>query len=58
LDLWWIWEVIIENLTSGEFLIFDEIIARWLSPSVSGISNWRSTIRIWLHVGLHGIIPG
>ena len=58
LDLWWIWEVVIENLTSGKSLWSKEVIARWLSPSVSGISSVSSSISIFSHVGLHGIIPG
>ena len=38
-DLLWIWEVVIENLTSGEGLWSNEIVARWLHPSVSGVSE-------------------
>jgi hypothetical protein len=58
-DLWWIWEVVIENLSSGERLLSNEVVASWLSPSVSGISSWSGlVIRVMAHVSSHGIFPG
>jgi len=57
-DLLWIWEVVIENLTSGEGLWSNEIVARWLSPSVSGVSDWAASESVFSLVSAHGIGPG
>jgi hypothetical protein len=65
-DLLWIWEMVIENLTSSKFLITDEIIARWLMPSDSGVSGGLcgtfstkcGNVGIGSLVVVHGILPG